>query len=259
MIIEDSPPRSAFLYEFQKRLKLSFVDIKLLDTALTHRSFVNEDCKKESISHNERLEFLGDAVLGLVSASLLYARLGGRPEGELARIKSMVVSEQSLAPIAARIGIAEALRLGKGEELSGGRAKKALLADALEALIGAIFLDRGYDAAQSFVATLLESAISHAIEGQNKDYKTIIQEYAQKYLRELPHYLLERTEGPEHERVFWVSCCLAGKRYGPSSGATKKEAEQVAAEEVFAALKATGSLEADRLAAIANLSPSSPR
>ncbi|MFA5852454.1 MAG: ribonuclease III domain-containing protein, partial [Spirochaetales bacterium] len=163
MIIEEFSPRSLLLADFQKKLTISFLNENLLDVALTHRSFLNESSKRGDLSHNERLEFLGDAVLGQAAAALLYFKLEGRAEGELARIKSIVVSEHSLAPIAARIGIAEALRLGKGEELSGGRAKKALLADALEALIGAIFLDRGYEAARSFVARLLEPVIAAAI------------------------------------------------------------------------------------------------
>jgi len=254
MIIGENSPRSSLLADFQKKLAIPFLNESLLDAALTHRSFLNESFNKGDLSHNERLEFLGDAVLGQAAAALLYFKLEGRAEGELARIKSIVVSEQSLAPIAARIGIAEALRLGKGEELSGGRAKKALLADALEALIGAIFLDRGYEAARSFVARLLEPVIDAAIEGQSKDHKTVIQEYAQKYLKELPQYRLDRTEGPEHDRIFWVSCSLDGKRYGPFAGKTKKEAEQVAAENVHEKLKMTSALAADRLAAIACLS-----
>lgn len=254
MIIEEYSPRLALLLEFQKRLDISFYNINLLDSALTHRSFLNEITRHENLSHNERLEFLGDAVLGQVVASLLYFKLAGRPEGELARIKSIVVSEHSLAPIASRIGVAEALQLGRGEELSGGRAKKAILADALEAIIGALFLDQGCEAAQHFVAGLLETAISGAIAGQSKDYKTIIQEYAQKYFKELPMYLLEKTEGPEHDRMFWVSCSLDKKTYGPFPGKTKKDAEQVVAEDVYMKLREAGPLAAKRLETIASLS-----
>lgn len=254
MLVEGSSPRLASLSDFQKRLNLSFRDISLLDSALTHRSYLNEAAKQSGLTHNERLEFLGDAVLGQAVAALLYFRLKGRPEGELARIKSIVVSENTLAPLAVDIGIPEALRLGRGEELSGGRAKKAMLADALEALIGALFLDQGYDAACRFVADILEPAIIRAIEGQSKDYKTIIQEYAQKFLHSLPVYSLERTEGPEHERRFWVSCALENRSYGPFAGKTKKEAEQMAAEDVYKALKQESALAAQRLAAIAQLS-----
>lgn len=266
---DEFSPRQLFLENFQKKLGLSFHDLSLLDSSLTHRSFLNEahfakgeiraegETRLESLTHNERLEFLGDAVLGQVAASLLYAKLDGRPEGELARIKSIVVSEQSLAPIALAIGIPEALRLGRGEERSGGRAKKALLADAVEALIGAVFLDLGYDVARRFVAKMIEPAIEEAIVGKSKDYKTVIQEYAQKYFKELPLYSLDRAEGPEHERIFWVSCRLGRKSYGPFAGKTKKEAEQMAAENVYSTLKCGSAIVARRLDAITSLSSSS--
>lgn len=256
MIAQGFSPRQIFLLDFQRRLGLSFNEISVLDSSLTHRSFLNETNHIDGLTHNERLEFLGDSVLGQVVASLLYFKLKGRPEGELARIKSVVVSEQSLAPIAVKIGIPEALQLGNGEENSGGRAKKALLADALEAVIGAVFLDQGYDAAQRFVSALLEPSIQESIGGQSKDYKTVVQEYAQKYLKELPRYSLEKTEGPEHDRLFWVACRLGKKKYGPCPGKTKKEAEQVVAEDVYATLKGGSALVAKRLAAITNLSPS---
>jgi ribonuclease-3 len=263
MTVGEFSPRQLFLESFQKSLGLSFRDLSLLDSSLTHRSFINEarsavgEGRLEGLTHNERLEFLGDAVLGQVVASLLYAKLDGRPEGELARIKSIVVSEQSLTPIALAIGIPQALRLGHGEERSGGRAKKALLADAVEALIGAVFLDKGYNAARVFVTRMVEPVIEEAILGKSKDYKTVIQEYAQKYFKELPLYSLDRAEGPEHERIFWVSCRLGRKSYGPFAGKTKKEAEQMAAENVYSTLKSGSAVVAKRLDAITSLSATS--
>ncbi len=254
MISPSDAPRRSLLSAFQDRLTLSFRDIKLLDAALTHRSFVNETAGRENPTHNERLEFLGDAVLGLVVASLLYERLQGRPEGELARIKSIVVSEHTLAPLAASIGVPEALQMGRGEEISGGRNKKAILADALEALIGAVFVDKGYEAVQRFVEGLIEPVVAETIRGQSKDYKTIIQEYAQKYLKEMPAYALERAEGPDHARIFWVSCQIAKRRYGPCAGSTKKEAEQIVAQAAYLQLKDSSALAAERLAAIGSLS-----
>jgi ribonuclease-3 len=254
MIPSNDAPRQILLSAFQNRLSLDFLDMTLLDTALTHRSFINESSGRENLTHNERLEFLGDAVLGQVVALLLYERLKGRPEGELARIKSIVVSEHTLAPIAASIGISDALQMGRGEEISGGRNKKAILADALEALIGAVFIDRGYEAVQRFVEGLVEPAIAETLSGQSKDYKTIIQEYAQKYLKEMPAYALERTEGPDHARVFWVSCRIAKCHYGPCAGGTKKEAEQIVAREAYAKLVDSSKLAAERLAAIGSLS-----
>lgn len=254
MDIRDDSPRLQLLFNFIKNLRITFEDIALIDAALTHRSFINEGGAGERLAHNERLEFLGDAVLGQAVASILYRRLESGAEGDLARIKSIVVSEHTLATIAADIGIAEALRMGRGEELSGGRAKKAMLADALEALIGALFLDQGSDEAQNFVERLFAQVIEERIAGQSKDYKTIVQEYAQKYLKTLPGYSLEKTEGPEHDRVFWVTCRLDGKSYGPFPGKTKKEAEQRAAENLFSALKSADPQAGGRLAAIAGLS-----
>jgi len=254
MIIQETVPRHVLLSDFQKNLTISFNSDDLLDSALTHRSFLGESPGKDGLRHNERLEFLGDAVLGHAVALLLYRKLGGRPEGDLARIKSVAVSEQTLAPIAARIGIAEALRLGRGEELSGGRKKKALLADALEALIGAVSLDQGWEAANSWVMRLMEPAIDEVIAGQSKDYKTIIQEYSQKYMKELPEYSLAKSEGPDHERLFWVECRVGKKLYGPFPGKSKKEAEQAAAEDIYGQLERSDPLTAQRLQSIASLS-----
>jgi len=245
------PRRLETLLAFQHSLKLQFFNLSLLDTALTHRSYVNESGKKARSAHNERLEFLGDAVLGQAVASILFAKMREGSEGDLARIKSLVVSEQALASLALSIGIPQALRMGKGEEMSGGRAKKALLADAVEALIGALYLDQGSDIAQAFIESLLHDVIQRSIEAPSKDYKTLIQEYAQKYLKTLPVYNLEKTEGPEHERRFWISCSLDKKKFGPFSGKTKKEAEQKAAEGVYSALEATSPEEARRLSFIA--------
>lgn len=247
-------PRLEILSDFQKSLNLSFRDISLLDTALTHRSYLNEAEKQPGLSHNERLEFLGDAVLGQAVAHILYESLEGSPEGDLARIKSIVVSEAALSRIAAAIGLPSVLRMGKGEEMSGGRKKKALLADAFEALVGAVFLDQGNLAASGFVAEALESEISEALHGQSKDCKTVIQEYGQKYLHTLPEYSIDKVEGPEHERSFWASCRLGERKCGPCRGATKKEAEQEAAREMFRVLKASGTAAARKLAEIARLS-----
>lgn len=247
-------PRLEILSSFQNRLELYFRDISLLDTALTHRSHLNEAEKLPGASHNERLEFLGDAVLGQAVAHILYERLEGSPEGDLARIKSIVVSEATLSRLAAAIGLPSVLRMGKGEEMSGGRKKKALLADAFEALVGAIFLDQGSRAASGFVARVLEPAIAEALHGLSKDYKTVVQEYGQKYLHALPEYPIDRIEGPEHAKSFWASCILGERKCGPCRGATKKEAEQAAAEEMFRVLKASGSAAARKLAEIARLS-----
>lgn len=248
---EGALSRPLLLQSFQSRLKLSFSDPSLLETALTHRSCANEKDMGEAKSHNERLEFLGDAVLGQAVASMLYEKMLAGHEGDLSRIKSIVVSETVLARIAEEIGIPGLMRLGKGEELSGGRSKRAILADALEALIGAVFLDSGYEGAMAFIGTLMEDPIRRALSGPGKDYKTIIQEYAQKFLQTLPRYSLESTQGPEHAHIFWVSCHLGARKFGPFPGTSKKEAEQNAARELFEALKAESPLIKARLEEIA--------
>ena len=169
--------------------------------------------------NNERLEFLGDAVLGLVAASSLYEMLGERSEGELARIKSYVVSEEVLSELAKGLGIDEYILLGKGEEQSGGRAKKAILADAAEALIGAYYLDSGFDAAFRFVRSLIEPEIGKVLQNRHhKDYKTMLQEYAQKYYRSYPLYRLIKKIGPDHDKTFWVSCEARGRRVRAALG-----------------------------------------
>jgi ribonuclease-3 len=253
MVGRNDSLRLIVLRNFEKTIGIKFSDVSLLDTALTHRSCINELLNPDDAlrEHNERLEFLGDAVLGQAVAAYLYKALPDAEEGELSRIKSVVVSEATLAAEGIRLGIPDLLLLGKGEELSGGRNKKALIADAFEAVVGAVFLDRGSGAASDFVYRELEGFIQATIHGQSKDYKTILQEYAQKYLRTLPVYRCDRIEGPEHERTFWISCVLGTKTYGPFSGKTKKEAEQTAAENVCARLSEGDPEIGDRLAKIA--------
>jgi ribonuclease-3 len=245
--------RLAVLESFKHINHLTFNDISLLDIALTHRSFSNETTGISHQTNNERLEFLGDAILGQCVASFLYKNFPERPEGELARIKSIVVSEKVLAPLAVDLGIPDSIQLGKGEESSGGKRKKAILADCVEALIAAVFLDQGNDAAFEFVKRLLEPKILEVFQGKSKDYKTILQEYSQKFLHEIPNYTIARTDGPEHERHFWVACELGKKTYGPFEGKSKKEAEQNAAYGIFRELESESPLASSRLKEIATL------
>lgn len=236
---------------FQERIGIHFNNPSLLDSALTHRSFSNESGPDSVIHHNERLEFLGDAVLGQSIAYILYTRLPTGSEGELSRLKSIAVSEKALAEIARDIGIAEMLKLGKGEDLSGGRSKKAILADAVEALVGAISLDGGQDKVFAFIERLFTPRIELLLAGYRKDFKTILQEFAQKHLKHLPEYRTVRTDGPEHERQFWVECTVDSEIYGPCSGATKKEAEIRVAEVACRSLAAANPLSADLLTQVA--------
>jgi ribonuclease-3 len=206
-----------------------------LNLSFIHRSVSNES---DSKLNNERLEFLGDAVLGAVAATLLYERLKDRPEGELAKIKSVVVSEDILAGIARELQIDALLILGKGEELSGGRTKNAILADAMEALIGALYLDSGYAAAFAFVGRRIGEEISRVLENRHhKDYKSLLQELCQSRFHAYPVYRLQKRSGPEHERLFWMEVTVDAAVYGPGTGRNKKAAEQEAAKIAFETLE----------------------
>ncbi len=223
-----SKGRTAILEKFQKTVHIRFKNIELLDTAFHHRSFSNEIANVTG--NNERLEFLGDAVLGVIVANYLYTTLEKEAEGELAKVKSVVVSEATLSKIALEIGIDKCLSLGKGEEKSGGRQKKAILADALEAVIGAFYLDSGLKEVEKFVVFLLSDEIKSVHENSHvKDYKTLLQEYYQKKHKTVPQYRMDKKTGPDHDQTFWVSVLLGGTTYGPTSGKSKKEAEQAAA------------------------------
>ena len=234
------------LTAFQKNLGVRFKSIELLNRALTHRSRTNEDPSRNE--NNERLEFLGDAVLGMVAASYLYRDLPDRAEGELARIKSFVVSEETLSELALDLGVDQALLIGKGEEQSGGRSKKAILADAMEALIAACYLDQGFDRAAAFILKLLIPEVDKVLANRHrKDYKTIVQEYVQKQYRSYPKYTVVRRSGPDHDRVFWIACVIEDQEYGPAAGKNKKEAEQKAASLAYEAILASDGPEADLL------------
>lgn len=219
------------LQVFQQKSGILFRDTSLLETAFTHRSCINESHSPKD--DNERLEFLGDSVLGLCIAHILFEKFDDRREGDLARMKSALVSEDMLAQIAQQLEIGSYLRLGKGEQMSGGREKPALLADTMEALLGAYYLDSGMEAASSLIRTLFNEKIQTLSATSGKDFKSIMQEYAQKRGYALPVYLVAKSEGPEHARLFYVSCTIEGLTVGPLSGHSKKEAEQRAAKQAF--------------------------
>ena len=222
--------RMRLLEQFCKGISIKFNDISLLNMAFYHRSCSNESKNLRHVN-NERLEFLGDSVLGMATAAFLYENLEESPEGELAKIKSVVVSEKSLAPIARKIGIDKMLVLGKGEEMSGGRQKDAILADCMEAVIGAYYLDRGYEKAEKFVLSFIVGEIEKVRNNRGeKDYKTLLQEFSQKKYKSCPVYDLVKETGPDHDRTFWLSVTLNGVTYGPCKGKNKKNAEQNAAK-----------------------------
>ena len=236
-----SKSRKQALSAFQHSIGIKFGDSTLLNYAFIHRSVSNEFGQAAQGGYrlnNERLEFLGDAILGAVTASLLYKTLPEKTEGDLAKIKAVVVSEEILSGIALQLQIDNLLVLGRGEELSGGRTKKALLADAVEALIGAYYLDAGFKKAFNFVQGIILPEIEKVIENRGfQDYKSLLQELCQKKFRKYPVYRLLKKTGPEHERFFWIEVNVAGLVYGPGTGRNKKNAEQEAAKIALDALK----------------------
>jgi ribonuclease-3 len=211
-----------------QELGYSFADTSLLLDALTHSSFRNENPAFAS-ADNERLEFLGDAVVGLVVASILYVQFPEADEGELTRRRADLVSEKGLTAAASAIGIGPALRLGKGEEKSGGRDKPRLLSSALEACIGAVYLDGGADAAFMAARQVFEPRLHTAAPG-HRDAKSRAQEWAQAHLSGTPSYRLVGTDGPDHAREFTVVLELHEEEVATGSGRSKVEAEQAAAE-----------------------------
>mgnify|MGYP002266683335 CR=1 FL=1 len=219
----------------QDSLGYSFKNAAVLAEALTHRSYANEH-PSESLPDNERLEFLGDAVLDLVISQYLMQSLPDSPEGELTRVRAEVVSLPSLARLARSLDIGSGLLLGKGEERSGGRAKSSLLADALESLIGAIFTDGGFESAKAVVLPLFVPLLQQASAEEGQDYKSRLQEVLQGAQRELPVYRLTETVGPAHERVYRTEVLIDDEVYGSGQGRTKKSAEQAAAQSALTML-----------------------
>jgi ribonuclease-3 len=208
------------------RLGHEFAAPSLLVEALTHRSWCAEH---PGVASNERLEFLGDAVLGLVIADHLFQVEGGMPEGELAMARAAVVSSEALAQAAARFDLGSAIRLGKGEDATGGRGKRSILADAMEAVIAAVYLDGGLVPATRLVLSLLERRIREQAAGPGgQDYKTRLQELAARRCDQLPRYQV-RHEGPDHSKRFFAAVFLRDEEYGAGEGRSKKAAEQAAA------------------------------
>ncbi|MDB4976642.1 MAG: Ribonuclease [Myxococcaceae bacterium] len=220
-----------------KALGHVFKDVQLLKDALTHRSFANEH--PERAPHdNERLEFLGDAVLTLSASTLLWERFPDAPEGELTRRRADLVCEASLASLAKQLGLGSALRLGRGEERSGGRNKPRLLCCALEACIAAVYLDGGIAVATGVVQRMLDASLKAPLLGQ-RDAKTRVQELVQALGEGTPRYLVVTTTGPDHAREFEVACVSQARELGRGVGRSKTEAEQSAARAALLVLEAT--------------------
>ena len=219
------------LAELERRLGHTFAKPELAGQALTHRSF--------GTPHNERLEFLGDSLLNCSVATLLYERFPKHPEGDLSRLRAALVNQRSLAEVAVELGLGERLRLGEGELKSGGFRRPSILADAVEALLGAIFLDAGFDATRSAVERLLASRLeSAANQPVDKDPKTALQELLQGRGLALPRYSVQKTEGEAHEQTFIVECRVDDLGVSASgTGPSRRAAEQAAAEGLLAQLE----------------------
>jgi ribonuclease-3 len=225
------------LDSLQKLLAYSFRDLALLKEAITHKSYLNEF--KEPLSRdNERLEFLGDAVLDLVISEYLIQRYPELQEGDLSKRKAKIVSEPFLARIAQRLELGDYLRLGRGEELTRGREKSSLLANTLEAVIAAIYLDGGLEKVRPFILSSFEEDLEQSVFSEAAaDYKTELQELSQKIYEVLPVYEMVSESGPDHRKTFEVVLLINGAQYGFGSGRSKKEAEQQAAKQALERLK----------------------
>lgn len=219
---------------FQQKIGYQFQNEKLLTQALTHSSYANEKHMKK-LSDNERLEFLGDAVLEIISSDFLYKNYQDKPEGELTKLRASIVCEPTLAICAGEIKLGDYLRLGRGENLTGGRGRKSILSDALEAVIGAIYLDGGFANAKEFVLKYILTDIEH--KQLFYDSKTILQEVVQGEHEQLI-YVLVHEEGPDHNKSFTVEARIGERVIGAGTGHTKKAAEQEAAYRALLAIHA---------------------
>lgn len=218
-----------FLDDLEQKIGYRFQDRHLPLQAMTHKSFSNEQVEN-TVAHNERLEFLGDAVLELAVSEKVFSQFPDIPEGGLTRIRSEVVSEKGLLTVARRLNLGDGLRLGKGEEKSGGRKKPSLLSDALEALLGAVFCDGGFAAACQVVEHLFADPIEQTAGSQyGTDHKTCLQEALQARFNQLPKYELIQVSGPDHQRIFKMEVRFKDELLGTGEGSSKKVAEQQAA------------------------------
>jgi ribonuclease-3 len=215
--------------EFAVRVGLQFTDQLVLNRALTHRSYLNEH--HEALEDNERLEFLGDAVLDFLVGSWLYNRYPELPEGNLTRLRSALVRTEQLAVFAEDLNLGQAILLGKGEEEAGGRKRPSLLCACFEALIGAIYLDSDFNSVQEFMRPMLEPAASAVlIEQRDKDPKSLLQEWAQSQGRGTPTYRTNSSYGPDHAKIFEVNVYLNGEDLGRGVGHSKQSAAKAAAK-----------------------------
>ena len=226
------------MQELEKKLNYTFRDPALLSEALNHSSYANEH-RSAGLNSNERLEFLGDSVLGFVTAEFLFVQHPDLPEGDLTRIRAALVCEQSLYEVAQKLGLGKYLKLGRGEEAGGGRERTSILADATEAVFAAVYLDGGIGAASALIhRVLLDAEREEVVEERRRDYKTALQELVQRQADQVLTYRMIGEEGPDHDKTFLAEVLLNGTQVGTGSGHSKKEAEQSAAKAALRKLEA---------------------
>lgn len=218
----------------EQQIQIEFTDKLYLQKSMTHKSYANEN-RNDHIKDNERLEFLGDAVLDLVISEYIFRQHPEYPEGELAKMRAVVVSAPTLAKVSKNLNLGQYLRLGKGEELTGGRERDSILADTFEALVGAIYLDGGLNAARNFILDNLISEVALVERGEHlQDYKTLLQEEIQKRSNTRPLYRVIDEVGPDHNKQFTVQVEYKNRVIGVGTGQSKKEAQQRAAKDAIA-------------------------
>jgi len=226
--------RRADLQQFELIIGYIFENPELLDQALNHSSYVRE-CKDGSVCDNERLEFLGDAFFDAIIGEALYNMFPDAEEGRLSKMRASIVCERSLAAAAKKLQLADFLMLGHGEEKNGGRQRDSILADAAEAIVGAIYLDGGYEQTRAFVLRTFDEALEDARQGKfsNRDFKSALQEQLQAAGINDIKYILEKEEGPDHDKTFTVRLEIKGRASGSGKGKSKKNAEQEAARDAM--------------------------
>lgn len=227
--------REKMLQELEQKIGFKFENKNLLETALTHSSYVNH---KKNEKYNERLEFLGDAVLELSISDYLFKKYKDKSEGELTKIRAMIVCENSLYIIAKGWNLGEYINMSKGEEITGGRNRVSILSDCIEAIIAAVYIERGFEEVKKFILRIFEDNIDKALKNEIViDYKTKLQEYMQRNGEVDIEYNLIKHEGPPHRRIFFMKVCIEEKEFGSGQGYSKKEAEQNAAKEALQKLE----------------------
>lgn len=219
----------------ETKLGYTFLDRSLLTLAFVHRSFINEN--RTVIQHNERLEFLGDAILGMLISDYLYCYLPENPEGELSYLRSRLVEASSCVNYVQSLNIAPYILLGKGERMNDGRGRDSILADLFEAIIGAIYLDGGLEAARNFLFRNFSEQFEAILKTPLRNWKALLQDYCQKNFQQTPVYQVLEASGPDHSKIFEISAFINQKELGRGKGASKKEAQQAAAADALSRCK----------------------